>query len=258
MTRSITTMARRAAASALLAALAMAAAAAAALEGDREPTAHGDLVIQPLLHGTFGLEWNGQIVYVDPYGGDAVFEGLPAADLVVVTDIHGDHMDPASLELVVKDRTLLVAPRAVHDALPEPMQRRTRVMRNGERIELAGIGIEAVPMYNLPETPESRHPKGRGNGYVLDFAGTRVYVSGDTHDIPEMRALRDIDVAFVCMNPPNTMSVEQAADAVLEFRPRIVYPFHFRSRQGFSDVQAFERLVAADPAIEVRQRRWYP
>ena len=113
-------------------------------------------------------------------------------------------------------------------------------------------------MYNLPETPESRHPKGRGNGYVLDFAGTRLYVSGDTHDVPEMRALRDIDLAFVCMNPPNTMSVEQAADAVLEFRPRIVYPFHFRSREGFSDVQAFERLVAADPAIEVRQRRWYP
>lgn len=258
MARAIATMTRRVATGALFASLAATAAAAGALEGDREATAHGDLVIQPLLHATFGIEWNGQVVYVDPYGGEAVFDGLPAADLVLVTDIHGDHMHPESLELVVGDRTLLVAPQAVHDELPERMQQRTRVMRNGERIELAGIGIEAVPMYNLPETPESRHPKGRGNGYVLDFAGTRVYVSGDTHDIPEMRALRDIDVAFVCMNPPNTMSVEQAADAVLEFRPRIVYPFHFRSREGFSDVQAFERLVAADPAIEVRQRRWYP
>src|SRR5690606_8638649 len=129
------------------------------LEGDREPTAHGELVIQPLLHGTFGLEWDGRIVYVDPYGGESVVEGLPAADLVLVTDIHGDHMDPASLELVVTDRTVLVTPQAVHDELPEPMQRRTRVIRNGERIELLGIGIEAIPMYNLPETPESRHPK---------------------------------------------------------------------------------------------------
>ncbi len=113
-------------------------------------------------------------------------------------------------------------------------------------------------MYNLPETPDSRHTKGRGNGYVLDFGGKNVYISGDTEDIPEMRQLKNIDVAFVCMNQPYTMEVSQASDAVLDFKPKIVYPYHYRGQGGLSDVDAFKKsVVEGNKSIEVRLRNWY-
>ena len=112
-------------------------------------------------------------------------------------------------------------------------------------------------MYNLPETEDSRHPKSRGNGYVLNLGGKRLYISGDTEDIPEMRTLQDIDIAFVCMNLPYTMTVEQAASAVLEFKPNIVYPFHYRGKGGLADVEKFQQLVSEDQEIEVRLRDWY-
>lgn len=113
-------------------------------------------------------------------------------------------------------------------------------------------------MYNLPESPDSRHTKGRGNGYILQLGGKKVYISGDTEDIPEMRALEGIDVAFVCMNLPYTMDINQAASAVLEFKPKIVYPFHFRGQGGLSDVEGFKKLVNdGDASIDVRLREWY-
>lgn len=229
-----------------------------ALEGDVLPTSNGPLVIHPILHGTFAMQWQGKIIYVDPFGGEQAFLGLERPDLVLITDIHGDHMSPATLEVVLQDATRIVAPSAVQEQLPEAMKGKTSVIDNGESIELLGLTITAMPMYNLPETPESRHPKGRGNGYVIEIGGKRVYISGDTHDIPEMRSLKHIDIAFVCMNPPNTMSMEQAADAVLAFKPAIVYPFHFRSRSGLSDVEGFKRIVSANKNIEVRLRSWYP
>ena len=114
-------------------------------------------------------------------------------------------------------------------------------------------------MYNLPESPDSRHVKGRGNGYVLSFDKKLVYISGDTEDIPEMRDLKHIEVAFVCMNLPYTMDVDQAADAVLDFKPRIVYPYHYRGSSGLSDVGYFQNLInEGDKHIEVRLRNWYP
>jgi L-ascorbate metabolism protein UlaG (beta-lactamase superfamily) len=114
-------------------------------------------------------------------------------------------------------------------------------------------------MYNLPEAPDSRHTKGRGNGYILNLGGKMVYISGDTEDIPEMRALKNIDVAFVCMNQPYTMDINQAANAVLAFKPKIVYPFHYRGQNGLSDVEGFKKLVDAGKApIEVRLKNWYP
>ncbi len=231
---------------------------ASALEGDVLQTSDGPLVIHPILHGTFAMQWQGKIIYVDPFGGEQAFLGIERPDLVLITDIHGDHMNPATLEVVLQVGTRIVAPRAVREQLPEAMQGKTRVIDNGESIHELGLTITAIPMYNLPETPESRHPKGRGNGYVVEMGGKRVYVSGDTHDIPEMRSLDNIDIAFVCMNPPNTMSMEQAADAVLSFKPAIVYPFHFRSRSALSDVEGFKRIVSADENIEVRLRSWYP
>ncbi len=132
-------------------------------------------------------------------------------------------------------------------------------MKNGDNITLSGISISAIPMYNLPESPTAMHTKGRGNGYVLGIGGKRIYLSGDTQGIPEMRSLKDIDVAFVCMNLPYTMDIKEAADAVLEFKPKIVYPYHYRGQGGLSDINGFKSLVeAGDKNIEVRLRNWYP
>ena len=226
---------------------------------DRIETEKGPLTIQPVLHGTLALTWGGKTIYVDPYGGAEVFKGIAAPDLILITDIHPDHLDLKTLEAINTDKATFVVPQAVADKLPDNLKKRVVVIGNNDHTEQHGISIAALPMYNLPETEDSRHPKGRGNGYVLEFADKTVYLSGDTEDIPEMRALRNIDVAFVCMNLPYTMDIDQAAAAVLEFKPTIVYPYHYRGQDGLSDVEAFKRKVnEGDKNIEVRLRNWYP
>jgi L-ascorbate metabolism protein UlaG (beta-lactamase superfamily) len=228
-------------------------------KADEINTSKGPLRIQPILHGTVVFEWNGKTIYTDPYGGAEAFAGVAAPDLILITDIHGDHLHPETLAGINTAKATIVAPRAVADQLPAALKEKTVVIGNGERTEQLGITITAVPMYNLPETEDSRHPKGRGNGYVLNLGGKNVYLSGDTEDTPEMRALKNIDVAFVCMNLPYTMSIEQAADAVLAFKPAIVYPYHYRGPDGLSDVAAFKQKVnAANSKIDVRLRNWYP
>jgi len=133
------------------------------------------------------------------------------------------------------------------------------ILKNGDQQVVSGISIQAIPMYNLPESATAMHTKGRGNGYVLSLGGKNIYISGDTQGIPEMRSLKNIDIAFVCMNLPYTMDVKEAADAVLAFKPKIVYPYHYRGQNGLSDVNAFKSLVeAGDKNIEVRLRNWYP
>ena len=228
------------------------------LSGDVIATDQGDLVIHPILHSTMALEWDGKIIYMDPYGGVEKYQGLPNPDLVIITDIHGDHFNLTTLDSLDLSQTTMIVPPEVALDMPTKYQDKLRIMKNGEQQEVFGALIKAIPMYNLPETGESRHPKGRGNGYVLTLGGKRIYISGDTEDIPEMRALKNIDVAFVCMNLPFTMTVEQAADAVLEFQPKIVYPFHYRGINGFSDIEKFKKLVNdKNPEIEVRLRDWY-
>jgi L-ascorbate metabolism protein UlaG (beta-lactamase superfamily) len=128
------------------------------------------------------------------------------------------------------------------------------ILTNGQTGELLGVKIEAIPMYNLTTERLKFHDKGRGNGYVATLGAKRIYLSGDTEDIPEMRALKNIDVAFVCMNLPYTMTVEQAAQAVRAFKPRIVYPYHYRG----SDINKFKELVGTDAGVDVRLREWYP
>lgn len=223
------------------------------LEGDHVATDRGDLVIHPIDHATFAMAWDGHTIYVDPVGGAESFADMPDPDLILVTDIHGDHLDADTLAAVVGVDTLIVAPQAVVDQLPADLQAAARTLANGEQTTLLDVGIEAIPMYNLTEDRLSYHEKGRGNGYVLTIGGQRVYISGDTEDIPEMRALEDIDVAFVCFNLPYTMTEEQAASAVLEFAPRIVYPYHYRG----SDLDEFASLVGENPDIEVRRGNWY-
>lgn len=231
---------------------------AQALDGETISTQKGDLIIKPILHATMAMTWDGKTIYTDPYGGIESFAGIPKADLVLITDIHGDHMNINTLEALELQGTTIVAPQAVMDKLPAGFTN-TVAIANGESKEIKGVMIEAIPMYNLPETEDSRHPKGRGNGYVLTLGGKRIYISGDTEDIQEMRKLKNIDAAFVCMNQPYTMTVEAAASAVLAFQPKVVYPFHYRGKGGFSDVAKFKQIVAdGSSKIEVRLIEWYP
>ena len=223
------------------------------IEGDRVPTSDGDLIIHPINHATFVMGWKDKVIYVDPVGTGKRFDGLPKPDLILVTDIHGDHLSPETLEAVADAKTAIVAPSAVAEKLPEKLRKQATVLANGETKSVAGVSIEAVPMYNLTADRLKYHNKGRGNGYVVTVGAKRVYISGDTEDIPEMRALKNIDVAFICMNLPYTMTEEQAASAVREFKPKIVYPYHYRG----SDVEKFKKLVGEDSGVEVRLRGWY-
>ena len=235
----------------LLGLLVAGAAAAEELGGDRVNLPGGDLIVHPISHATFVMGWEGRTIYVDPAGGGERFAGLPGPDLILVTDIHGDHLDPDTLQAVVGEDTRIVAPAAAAAQLPPDLAGRATVVANGEVTTLLGLSIEAVPMYNLTEERLKFHARGRGNGYIVTLDGARVYISGDTEDIPEMRALKDIDVAFVCFNLPYTMTEQQAASAVRAFTPDIVYPYHFRG----SDVDEFTRLVGG--ASEVRVLEWY-
>ncbi len=249
---------------AMLAGLAAAPASAQGRTSDRIPTNQGDLVIHPIHHGSLVLEWNGKTVYVDPAPGPGqdravsaapAFQGLKPADIFLITDIHGDHYNVPTLMGLRRQGIRTVGPQAVIELLPSnPLRGGAHRLSNGRTITVQGIQIEAIPMYNLTANRLQYHNKGRGNGYVLTFGNVRVYVAGDTEDIPEMRALKNIDVAFVPMNLPYTMTPEQAAGAVREFRPRIVYPYHF----GQSDIAAFTRAVGTDAGVEVRVRKWYP
>src|SRR5437762_2207979 len=223
------------------------------LDGDRMATSDGDLIIHPINHATFVMAWKDKTIYVDPVRGGKRFDGLPKPDLVLVTDIHGDHLDAGTLEAVAGG-AIIVAPAVVAEKLPDKLRKQTTVLANGETKSVADVSVEAVPMYNLTADRLKFHNKGRGNGYVVALGGKRVYISGDTEDIPEMRALKNIDVAFVCMNLPYTMTVEQAANAVREFKPKIVYPYHYRG----SNVEKFRDLVGSDGGVEVRLRDWYP
>ena len=223
------------------------------IEGDHLATSDGDLIIHPINHATFVMGWKDKVIYVDPVGTSKRFDGLPKPDLILVTDIHGDHLSPETLEPFADAKTTIVAPSAVAEKLPEKLRKQTTVLANGETKSVTGVSIEAVPMYNLTADRLKYHNKGRGNGYVITVGDKRVYTSGDTEDIPEMRALKNIDVAFVCMNLPYTMTEEQAASAVREFKPKIVYPYHYRG----SDTEKFKKLVGSDSGIEVRLREWY-
>ncbi|WP_285055685.1 MBL fold metallo-hydrolase [Pedobacter ginsengisoli] len=224
---------------------------------DQEKVEGGELTIQPITHATLVLTCKNKNIYVDPTGGADAFKGLGAPDIILVTDIHGDHFDLKTIEAINTNKAMLVVPQAVADKLPANYDKEKLViLKNGDKTVLAGISITAFPMYNLPDAENANyHIKGRGNGYILETGGKSIYISGDTADIPEMRALKNIDIAFVCMNLPYTMDVNAAAQAVLAFKPKAVYPYHYRGQ----DVKLFKVLVnTGDKNIDVRLREWYP
>jgi L-ascorbate metabolism protein UlaG (beta-lactamase superfamily) len=214
------------------------------------PTSAGDVRITPLYHASTLIEAGGKTIYLDP-AKPANLTGTPKADLILITDIHGDHMDPASIAEISKPGTDILASPAVVATVTT-----AKPIANGETKTWQGWSIEAIPAYNLTRGPAPGkffHDKGRGNGYVLTYGGVRFYFSGDTEGIPEMRALKNIDIAFVCMNLPYTMPPEEAADAVKAFHPKVVIPYHYRG----SDLAIFKKRLDGT-GIEVRLLDWYP
>jgi len=228
-------------------------------EVDQETETTSDLNIEPISHATAVIKWGDAVIYTDPVGGAEVFEGKDAPSFILITDIHGDHMDAKTLAALNLGDTKIIVPQAVKDQLPKEMAANLIVMGNGESQDFIGFNIKAISMYNLPEAADAKHVKGRGNGYIVERDNQRLYISGDTEDIPEMRELKNIDVALVCMNLPYTMTVEDAADGVLAFAPKQVYPYHYRGKDGLSDVSKFKELVnKGNKEIEVVQLNWYP
>lgn len=211
-----------------------------------------NITVTPIEHATAVIAVGDKTLYVDPVGGADAFTGQPAADVVLVTHNHSDHFNAETLQAVLGEATLIV-PQAVKDQLPEALTAKATVMNNGDTLDVNGLTITAIPMYNIPESENAFHVKGQGNGYVVENNGARVYIAGDTSYIPEMSVLTDIDVALVPMNLPYTMGVEEAAQAVLDFKPKKVYPYHYRNQDGtLSDVERFKQLVGqGDPDIEV-------
>ncbi len=216
------------------------------------PVDGGEVVFHPVDHASMAIVTPGGTILVDPVGGAAAHAAFQPS-LILITHQHGDHFDLPTLEGLPAVR--IIANPAVHDQLPEDMKARATAMANGDQASVIGIGIEAVPAYNTTADRLEYHPKGRDNGYVLTIGGKRFYIAGDTEDTPEMRALSDIHVAFLPMNLPYTMTIEQAADAVDAFRPVTVFPYHHRG----SDVQAFAKLVEQSSApVLVVVANWYP
>jgi len=233
----------------LLAILAVTAGNVHAYEADVIPTSTGDLEITFIGHGTLMFTYGGKVVHVDPWSQLADYGKLPKADLVLITHEHRDHLDLKALDAIRKKETVIVSTGIVAKQVKDAL-----VMKNGDVMASQGFTIEAVAAYNLvhmrsPGTPY--HPKGDGNGYIVTFADRRVYIAGDSENIPEMKSLRNIDVAFLPMNLPYTMTPEMVADAAKSFRPAILYPYHF----GETDTQKLAALMKGEKGIEVRIRK---
>ncbi|MGA9119811.1 MAG: MBL fold metallo-hydrolase [Bacteroidota bacterium] len=220
----------------------------AGLQEDTIATSTGELRITFFGHASVMFHYDGKSVYVDPVRRYADFSKLPRADVVLVTHQHSDHFDPGAIEEISAPSTVVVLTKACVDTMHT-----AETMQNGDVRTFGGIRVEAVPAYNLVHKRENGmpfHPKGEGNGYVITFGRTRVYVAGDTENIPEMKALRGIDIAFLPMNLPYTMTPDMVADAARAFRPGILYPYHY----GDTDPQKLVELLKNEKGIDVRVR----
>jgi L-ascorbate metabolism protein UlaG (beta-lactamase superfamily) len=218
-------------------------------EQDVFKTSKGDLEITFIGHGSLMFKFGGEIIHVDPVTREADYSTLPKADLILITHEHRDHLDPDALKKVRKESSPLILTETCAEQVKGGV-----VMKNGDEKTINGLKIEAVPAYNVIHMRKKGvpyHPKGIGNGYVITFGDKRVYVAGDTENIPEMKELEGIDVAFLPMNLPYTMTPEMAADAARSFKPKVLYPYHF----GNTDTSRLVDLLKEDKDIEVRIRR---
>jgi len=215
---------------------------------DTIKTSAGDLKIGFIGHATLILGFNRLVIHVDPVAREANYTNMPKADIVLVTHGHSDHFDTEVIAMLRRKDTVVVVPPVCAAKVPRPV-----VIRNGETKTVHGVKIEAIPAYNLVHKRKNGqpfHPKGEGNGYIITFGDKRVYVAGDTENTPEMKALKNIDIAFLPMNVPYTMTPAMVADAARAFRPAILYPYHYSE----TDPQDLVKLLAADKNIEVRVR----
>jgi L-ascorbate metabolism protein UlaG (beta-lactamase superfamily) len=232
----------------------------ASLQGD----VFGNLVIRPVTHASFVMSYRGKTIYVDPDGAASLYAGIPKADYILVTHTHSDHFDTATISAVANTNARIIAPQAVYNSMPAAMQAMTMVIDysaastppdNIDLLDELGsllFSVGAVPAYN------TNHPFGGGNGYVVTIDGKRIYISGDTGAQPELRALANIDIAFVCMNTPFTMTPSEAVSLVRDMQPKIVYPYHYRNQDGSTgNAITFKNLMSTDFSIEVRLRKWY-
>jgi L-ascorbate metabolism protein UlaG (beta-lactamase superfamily) len=219
------------------------------IETDVHPTAAGDLTITFIGHGSLMFEFNRLIIHVDPFSRLADYSQLPKADLILLTHEHHDHLDPDALAEIRTAETDLVLTETCTRQLTGGI-----IMQNGDQQIVRGLPIEAVPAYNLVNMRENGqpfHPKGIGNGYIVTFSGLRVYIAADTENTPEMKSLTGIDIAFLPMNLPYTMTPEMVADAAKALQPRILYPYHY----GSTDPQELLDLLQDEKQIEVRIRQ---
>jgi L-ascorbate metabolism protein UlaG (beta-lactamase superfamily) len=208
-----------------------------------------DLEITFLGHGSLMMTYGGKTIHVDPYGEVADYASLPQADLVLVTHDHIDHLDPKALKAIVKPGTIVVASRSCAGKLPGAI-----ILANGESRTILDLRIDAIAAYNIVhKRPDGNpfHPKGAGNGYVITFGNKRVYIAGDTEETPEMKALKNIDIAFLPMNLPYTMSVDEVAQAAKDLRPKVLYPYH----TGDTPTAKIVTLLKGEKDIEVRIRK---
>ena len=231
---------------------------------DHFSTSEGVVDIVPIHHASLMLTYKGENILIDPAPldgaqGDAVtapYKAIPQPDFILITHVHGDHFNVPILQAVAGAKTIIVAPQNVHDAMPPVLQAKTKVMKNGDKSALGPVPVEAVAMYNITPARLNFHPKGAGNGYVMSFGDKLVYVAGDTEETPELERLAKIDLAFVPVNLPYTQDVAAAAKWVKDFKPRMVFPYHYRNGDGTtSDMAAFSTAVGN--ASLVRLRKWY-
>jgi L-ascorbate metabolism protein UlaG (beta-lactamase superfamily) len=219
------------------------------LEQDIIQTSEGALKITFIGHGTLMFAFNGKVIHVDPVSRETDYAKMPKADLVLITHEHGDHLDTKAIQIVRKEETQLVLTKACSKRVTGGI-----IMQNGDVETIQGLKIEAVPAYNIVHKRSNGrpfHPKGEGNGYVITFADKRVYVAGDTENIPEMKRLKNIDIAFLPMNLPYTMTPEMVADAARVFEPEILYPYHY----GQTDPKILVNLLKDSNKIDVRIRK---
>lgn len=218
------------------------------LQTDVIKTSGGDLNIAFVGHGTLIFTYNGKVIHVDPYGKLGDYSKLPKADVIVLTHEHQDHLDLDAINKIRSDKTIFVLTENCSKKIDGGI-----IMKNGDTKTIEGVQIEAVPAYNLVHMREAGlpfHPKGVGNGYVFTFGDKRIYVAGDTENTPEMKSLKNIDVAFLPMNLPYTMTSEMVADAAKGFKPKILYPYH----TGETDLSKLADLLKGEGGIEVRLR----
>jgi L-ascorbate metabolism protein UlaG (beta-lactamase superfamily) len=228
------------------------------IAADTVPATGGNIELTPMAHAHVQVEYGGKVIHIDPTTMGSLANFKPA-DIIVITDVHGDHMDPKAIDKVKKASTRFVAPKALEGKFPGP----TTIIANGETQTVDGVSITAVAAYNLTRGPKPGalfHDKGRGNGYILTLGGKRIYFSGDTECVPEIKALTNIDVAFMTMNLPYTMPPAESAECVKAFKPKIVYPYHFAQQDlkpANKNQADFVAAMKGTAGIEVKTMQFY-